>query len=137
MNGLGIGGIGGIATLSDLSLAPVVTVEGRESLWDAWQLMFVSGMRNLAVVDSRGECRGVVTDRALLADLPLTEEHLADRTVADVMTDPGVVHAGDTAQQVARHMVDHAVDAVPLVGDDGRLRGLVTSADLVRLIAGH
>ena len=128
-------GVGGLATLAELPLAPVVTVERRETLWDAWQLMFVSGLRNLVVVDARGQCRGIVTDRALLADLPLTEEHLAARTVADVMTDPGVVHARDTAQQVARHMLDHAVDAVPMVDTEGRLRGLVTAADLLRLVA--
>jgi CBS domain-containing protein len=37
--------------------------------------------------------------------------------------------------QIATLMVDRRVNPVPVVDDDGRLVGLVTRADLVRLIA--
>lgn len=115
--------------------SPVVTVEESESLWDAWQLMFVSGLRYLVVVDALGACSGMLTDRAVLMDLPLTEEHLSGRRVSDLMSSPGVVHAKDSAYDAASRMTHHSVEALPVIDDQGRLVGLVTAADLTAWLA--
>ena len=37
--------------VADVMSRPVLTVEVGESLWDAWQLLFVSGLRHLVVID--------------------------------------------------------------------------------------
>jgi hypothetical protein len=37
-----------IITVADLRHFPVMTIRSGDTRWDAWQLIFVSGMRNLA-----------------------------------------------------------------------------------------
>ena len=64
---------------------PVLTVEVGESLWDAWQLLFVSGLRHLVVLDGDGSSLGVLSDRSILAEVPATADHLSRRRVGDVL----------------------------------------------------
>lgn len=117
--------------LAQLALPPLVTIEDSQSLWDAWQLMFMSGLRQLAVVNSEGRYVGVIADRAVLADLPLVEEHLSRRPVAGRMTTPTPVHPDHTLVEAAR-IVAHAESAfAPLIARDGRLVAIVTAADLL------
>lgn len=123
------------AHVGDVRCSPAVTVEAAESLWEAWQLMFVSGLRQLAVVGDAGTAAGVLSDRAILADLPLTEAHLSGRKVGDVMSKPGSVTAGTTMHEAASLMARHAVDALPVVGADGRPRALLTASDFVAWLA--
>jgi CBS domain-containing protein len=62
--------------------------------------------------------------------------HVLALTAADLMTSP-VYNIRETATlaQVATLMVDRRVNPVPVVDADARLVGMVTRADLVRLIA--
>ena len=57
-------------TIGEIMSKPVLTVEIGESLWDAWQLLFVSGLRHLVVLDDNGICIGILSDRNILADVP-------------------------------------------------------------------
>ena len=57
--------------------------------------------------------------------------------VHEIVSHPDTsVHADTTVQEVAGLMRDSGLDAVPVVGHDGRLIGVVTRTDLVRLLAG-
>jgi acetoin utilization protein AcuB len=121
--------------LADLALGPLLTIEADQSLWDAWQLLSLSGRRHLVVVDATGRCLGVIADRAILSELPLTEDRLTQRTVAQVMATPAPVTLQDSPRDAARRMLDAAVEAVPVVDDTGRVQGMVTTSDLARWIA--
>jgi len=116
----------------------VLTVEVTESLWDAWQLLFVSGMRHLVVLDEDGACQGTLSDRDILAEVPATAEHLGRRKVRDILArvPQTCVHPEDEPETAGRLMVDHEVEAVPVVDEQGRVVGLVTEADLIRWIIG-
>lgn len=122
------------ATVSDLMSSPVLTVEVDESLWDAWQLLFVSGLRHLVVLERNGSCLGVLSDRNILAEVPATSEHLGGRRVRDVLAMVPLVsaHPHDTPLEVARLMADHTVEAVPVLDEVGRLVGVITESDIVR-----
>lgn len=122
-------------TVADIRHSPVMTIRGGDTLWDAWQLMFVSGMRNLAVVDDHGQSLGVLSDRAILIDLPLTEQHLMGRHVSDVMSAPGSITDATSTQEAAGRMARYAVDALPIVTTSGRPIALLTAADLVDWVA--
>lgn len=122
-------------TVADIRHSPVMTIRSGDTLWDAWQLMFVSGMRNLAVVDEAGSSIGVLSDRAILTDLPITEKHLAGRRVSDVMASPGSVTDDTCAQTAASRMARHCVDALPIVTDAGRPIAMLTAADLIEWAA--
>lgn len=50
--------------------------------------------------------------------------------VSDIMTAPAVTVAeNSTLEQVARKMLDHRIGGVPVVGRDGKLRGIITQSD--------
>ncbi len=122
-------------TVADIRHSPVMTIRSGDTLWDAWQMMFVSGMRTLAVVDEGGSSVGVLSDRAILTDLPITEKHLAGRHVGDVMSSPGSVTDDTCAQAAASRMARHSVDALPIVTDTGRPIAMLTAADLIEWVA--
>jgi acetoin utilization protein AcuB len=113
---------------------PVLTVEADASLWDAWQLLFVSGLRHLVVLETDGSSLGVISDRNVLAEVPATPEHLQARSVRDVMSRlPHLrVLPADHPTLAAALMTEHSVEAVPVMDDADRLVGIVSESDLVR-----
>ena len=122
------------ATCADLMSRPVLTVEVGESLWDAWQLLFVSGLRHLVVLDADGSSLGVLSDRSILAEVPATADHLSRRLVGDVLAMVPLVSVlpDDEPLTAARVMVHNTVEAVPVLDHAGRLLGIVTESDIVR-----
>jgi CBS domain-containing protein len=122
--------------VADIMSRPVLTVEITETLWDAWQLLFVSGLRHLVVLKADGSALGVLSDRNVLAEVPATAEHLSRRHVADVLAQVPLVyvHPGDSPIHAADVMTANMVEAVPVVDDDGRLIGIVTEFDIVRWV---
>lgn len=123
--------------VGDIMSRPVLTVEMSETLWDAWQLLFVSGLRHLVVINEDGSAVGVISDRTILADVPATAEHLTRRQVAVVMAQIPLVFVAptDSPGQAAEVMTANAVEAVPVLDADGRLAGIVTESDIVRWCA--
>ena len=129
---------GSRALVANLMSQPVLTVEVGESLWDAWQLLFVSGLRHLVVLNDDGTSLGVLSDRTILAEVPATADHLSARRVGDVlaMVPLVCVDPTDTPLVAARVMASNSVEAVPVVDRDGRLVGILTESDLVRWLVG-
>lgn len=123
--------------VGDLMSQPVLTVEVGETLWDAWQLLFVSGLRHLVVLDDAGACVGVLSDRAVLSDLPLTPEHMGRRRVGDVLARVPLIHLSpeQSPTDAARLMTRYAIEAIPVIDEEERLVGVVTGSDLVRWLA--
>jgi CBS domain-containing protein len=121
------------ASVSQAMSRPVLTIDVTESLWDAWQLLSVSGLRHLVVVDD-GHCLGVISDRMILTDIPLAEDRMRARGVGDLISGAPVRSVLDTAPlaDVARTMARYSAEAVPVLDALGRLVGIVTGSDLVR-----
>lgn len=121
------------AIASQAMTRPVLTIDATESLWDAWQLLSVSGLRHLVVVDD-GRCLGVISDRMILTDIPLAEDRMRSRRVGDLLSGAPARFVVDTAPlaDVARMMARHSAEAVPVLDLQRRLVGIVTGSDLVR-----
>ena len=122
--------------VGDLMSRPVLTIDVSESLWDAWQLLFVSGLRHLVVLDD-GTCLGVISDRGILTDLPVSSEHMTKRTIDDILPRIPVatIRTVDTPGEAARVMLNCSSDALPVLDEEGKLVGIVTGSDLARLVA--
>jgi CBS domain-containing protein len=120
--------------IADVMSNPVLTVEVNESLWDAWQLLFVSGLRHLVVINEDGACMGVLSDRNILAEVPATSENLGKRKVREVLAMVPVVSVSPLQSPIvaARIMAENAVEAVPVLDDRDRLVGIITEFDIVR-----
>mgnify|MGYP005859700949 CR=1 FL=1 len=139
----------------DLMTAEVVTVPPETPVLAIASLLADRGISAVPVVDAAGQVRGVVTEADLirrlageedrpagwLASLFGNQERDADRyarthgmTAADVMTPEVVSVDPDTlASAVAHLMEDRGIRRV-LVVQDGRLKGLVSRADLLRAL---
>lgn len=121
-------------TLGEVMSASPLTIEVGESLWDAWQMLVVSGLRHLAVIDADRAFVGILSDRMILANAPLTAESLGSRSVGELARSmPSVsLSVAESPVAAARLMSERSLEAVVVLDGRGRLMGLVTETDLVR-----
>lgn len=126
-------------TAADVMSRMLVTVEPTESPLLAWELMRRSEVHHLPVVDRQGKVLGVVTRETIAAHWGGGPEVLGARPVGDLVAGerrPRV--CPDTPlPRVAATMLDARCDAVPVVSPDGTLLGLITSVDLLAVLAGR
>ncbi len=123
-------------SVRELLTSPVLTIELTDSLWDAWQLLSVSGLRHLIVLGRDGEYLGIMTDRQILSEAPTKSEHLGSLTVNDFLkqVSTATLNSDSTPQQAAALMRDHGVEALPVCDTDGKITGILTQSDLIRWI---
>jgi len=116
---------------------PVLTVALSDSLWDAWQMLSVSGLRHLIVLGQDNECLGLISDRQILAEIPATAEHLGAIQVMDLMGQAQQIFLSPehTPQEAAALMREHELEAMPVCTPDGKIAGILTHADLVKWIS--
>lgn len=141
----------GTLRCADFMSHPPLAVEASLSLREAWALMRKHEIKALPVVDAQAQVEGIVTVadfmRQAYADSPeglgqrlkalvLGRSGVASQTVGQIMSSP--VQVADERQ--------HAMELVPLfshgghhhlpvVDDQGRLVGVITQTDLVRVLA--
>jgi acetoin utilization protein AcuB len=116
-----------------------VTIVGPEfPLPAAWQLMQRHRFRHLPIVQDR-RLVGIVSDRDILvrASRRADGEIVVPREpVAQAMTAAPITGGKDTrVGSLVKTMTEHHIDAVPVVDDSDALVGLVTSTDLLLLLA--
>lgn len=124
------------ANVTSLMSAPVLTAYQDESLWEAWQLMYVAGLRHLAILQSDGRCVGVLSDRMVVAAGGWDEEGLRMRQISELAgrMSPVKLDAQCSVADAATALTDRRVEAA-LVIERERLVGIVTETDLVRWLA--
>lgn len=101
-----------------------------ERLKDAKQLMHRHGVSGLLVLDERGYLQGILTTR----DIQFERDQ--NKKVAEIMTglkDLVTAPADVTLQEAERILHSHRLEKLPLVDKDGKLRGLITSRDMLSL----
>ncbi|MGH2558927.1 MAG: CBS domain-containing protein, partial [Thermomicrobiales bacterium] len=105
----------------------VVTITAAEAVADAAAAMDVHKISGMPVLDEGGALVGMVSEYDVISK--------RGKTVADIMS-RGVISVGEDAG--AEHVADiigmHGIRRVPVVRD-GRLVGIVSRADLMRLSA--
>jgi len=93
--------------------------------------MRIAGIRHLPVVDDRGRLCGIISDRDLLVALTKKKTvRLRDVMTEDVVTAPENMPAWEAADL----MLDQGIHALPILGDEGQLVGVVTETDLLRYV---
>jgi acetoin utilization protein AcuB len=123
----------------------VIRAEMDTTLSEAITICFQQRIRHLPVVNSRGQLAGLVTDRDLRyyishrlgtimennADREPLHRHLHVLMVRRVITG----RLDMPVDEAARLMVDNHIGCLPVVDAENRLLGIVTTGDLLRLIA--
>lgn len=93
---------------------------------DALEMMSRYRISGVPIVRDGGYLVGILTNRDLRF-----EEHF-DRPIRDVMTRDNLVTApeGTTLEEAKKILGRHRIEKLPLVDDQGRLRGLITIKDI-------
>jgi CBS domain-containing protein len=121
-------------TVSDMMTTALVTRTEGDTIDLAELDMNLAGIRHLPIVDEHGNLVGILSNRDLLRHLG--KRSLRRIRLGDVMTRE--VHSVDenTPAHVAAHrMIEHKIGALPVIGEDGQLVGLVTETDFLAVAA--
>ncbi|MEO7181491.1 MAG: IMP dehydrogenase [Gemmatimonadaceae bacterium] len=102
------------------------TLPQTASLREASNLMARFRVSGVPIVDNDGRLVGIITNRDLQFERSL------DRPVADAMTKQGLITAplGTTLDEAEKILGKHRIEKLPVVDDDGRLKGLITVKDI-------
>jgi CBS domain-containing membrane protein len=127
--------------VSDIMSRELVTLAEDDTLADARACMERGRIRHLPVVRD-GRLVGLVTHRDMLAasfsvfaEVSAREEkRLFSRIpVGELMHDVVSVSPESSVREAARLLLDNRFGCLPVVAKDGRLVGIVTEADFLRL----
>lgn len=146
--------------VSDVMTTDVVSFALDENVQAAMQQLVDRGIDAGPVLDPDGRVVGLLSTGDLIVGearvhfptvvnffgvnvtLPFHEKELDDTmakalgaSVGEVMTaNPRTIHPTDTVEDAATVMHDYNVSRLPVVGDDGRLVGLIARGDIVRAV---
>lgn len=132
------------ATIERLMSAPAVTARREQSLSAAARILRGEQIRHLPVVDDEGRLVGMLSQTDLLAAGPSSLTDLDEESRSDLELPLRVSHAmvantwsvlpGTPTAQVVRQMCERRIDCAPVVDGEARILGLVTTADLLKLL---
>lgn len=118
-------------TVEDLMSVALLIAHPNDSAYRARLRMRYADIRHLPVVDDDQRLVGIVSDRDLLrrksSGKPLRLRDVMTRQVLAVKAD-------DPACIAAKLMLEHRIGALPVIGVDGHLLGLVTETDFLRAL---
>ncbi|MCA9913293.1 MAG: CBS domain-containing protein [Anaerolineae bacterium] len=129
----------------DIMTPKVVAIHAQDNLSKACCVLEDAGVRHLIVIDAAGRLAGIVSDRdcKLAVQSPYsvydqeTAETFAERILVEkIMTPtPECIDPMSSVQEAAYIMLDKHISALP-VTQDGNVIGIVTSTDLLGVLAG-
>jgi CBS domain-containing protein len=117
---------------ADLMTTGIITIKAGNAFSHADAEMRLAGIRHLPVVDDRNRLVGIISHRDLLRALAKSKKgtiHVVEFMVRDVKT----VAASAPAREAAALMLEHKIGAVPVLGAEGELVGILTETDFLRL----
>jgi len=106
------------------------TIRGDQKLKDARRLMTQYGVSGLLILGDDGGLKGILTARDILF------EHDSEKKISEMMTGVKdmVTAPPETSPQEAEKILHrHKVEKLPLIDSHGKLRGLITSKDILSL----
>lgn len=119
--------------VEDLMTCPVKTCRTTALLGDAAQVMLEAECGCVPIVDRRGRLAGMLTDRDVCLAVAARHESPWKIPVRDVMSASIVsvpIDAHVEAALVA--MKEHRVRRVPIVDEEGHVKGLISIDDAIR-----
>ncbi len=121
----------------------VVTIGPEATIFDAQDLMAQNRVRHIPVVEEGDKLVGIVSDRDLRSALPFRylkegvspeeQERLQRLRVKDIMTrEVFTISPAYTIQDALLMIQNSKVGALPVVDEEGRLKGILSVRDLLR-----
>jgi acetoin utilization protein AcuB len=121
----------------------VITVEPDDGIFKAQELMAANRIRHLPVIQPDGRLIGIVTDRDIRSALPYKffkefpseeeKKNFSGLKIKNIMSkDPITISPTYTIQDALVMIQDARVGALPVVDENGILRGIISVRDLLR-----
>ena len=118
--------------VAEIMSTNLVTLSAHHTFGEAVQLMADSPFRHFLVVGADGRLAGVFSDRDVLRALGRTPNWQA-KNVSGVMTHKVFTVTPETPlSAAASEMLSRRITCLPVVGNDGKVCGIITSTDLLR-----
>lgn len=128
--------------VGDIMVRHVISAKESDNLHQGRMLLKQYGIRHLPVVNEQGGFAGLLTQRAVLNNAFTVVENYGfskltareERTsIKDVMTvDCPVITPAASLSEAGKYFVEHKHSCLPVV-EDGKLVGILTAVDFVRL----
>ncbi len=122
----------------------VITISPDADLFEAQDRMAKNNIRHLPVVIEDNKLVGIVTDRDIRSTMPSSlfkelectleeKDSVCQLKVKDIMTpDPMSISLLDTIQDAMLLIQGERIGALPVVDEDGKLKGIISIRDLLR-----
>jgi len=128
--------------IRELMTSPVYSLREADTLQSARLLMDKKRIRHVPITTGDNVFRGLITNRDVLANTishlagidPATQNEIdAGIPLREIMrTDVHIISPADTVKEAAHILYNHKYGCLPVV-EDGKLVGIVTEADFLRL----
>ncbi len=112
---------------SGMILNPI-TLPSDAKLKDAHALMSRFSISGVPIVEEGSRLVGIITNRDLQFETDLEKPISVVMTSEDLVTVP----VGTTLEQAQEILHEHRIEKLPVVDDDGRLKGLITVKDIFK-----
>lgn len=130
----------------------VVAVKEETEIREAARLLSENRISGMPVIDPSGKVIGIVTEADILASAGIKREHRfmhilkhlfgepvpsgrKGEYVKDIMTSPAITTSADAdIRDVAKILDEKRIKRLPVVDEEGRLIGIISRADIIRVI---
>ena len=127
----------------DLMNTPVLSLPSDGRVLEAWKIMSQKDFHHIPITSVHGALVGMVSYCDLLLSVPelITaddRQQASRKLVAEIMSSR-VISATPTTEvrEIARIMLEEQIRAVPIIDQNRRLLGMLSTRDLIRGIANH
>ena len=118
--------------VSDIMTTAVIAVTPDETIDAADAEMKMAAIRHLLVLDERRHLIGIISDRDLLR--AIGKRGAQGLPVREIMsTDVQTVGESAPAYEASSVMLQHKISALPVVGEEGQVVGIVSESDFMRI----
>jgi hypothetical protein len=123
-------------TAADLMSPPRGIVRGGTSAWEVVERFLTGPARQLVLLDASGRYAGMIGTDRLAGLWPLDAKQLKSTPVESLGCASRAALAPEDGLAACVHaLAEQHLDAVPVVGEDGRVLGVVTARGVTRAVA--
>jgi CBS domain-containing protein len=122
---------------SEVMTPTPATCEPRDRITRAAEIMKREDVGAVPVVESQASQRlvGIVTDRDIVVRVLAAGGNVQDALVRDAMTGtPAYCREDEDVRHAVGYMAERQVRRMPIVDAEGRLRGIISQADVARRV---
>jgi CBS domain-containing protein len=118
-------------SLLNIAHVPPAMVDPNATVLEAVEVMSEHGVGAVAIVDQE-QLRGIFTERDVMLRVVLRGRHPNETRLGDVMTSPVETVSDETTEEEALiHMVERHLRHLPIMGQDGKLKGMLSIRNLL------